>query len=194
MAMINPTTLLRADLFVKHSVGSNEQHMSLLQQIRDEQRKNPEGDPNSNDGCWRTSARFNNIEWLIQEALTLFHEARSFYKTVNDGREIIDIVTPPKLNYWTNVNHPGSRNTLHNHVKSHFSCVFYLQGTNTGPLRMVNPANTMGECNFSAPFARDFYFHPKDGDLILWPSWVPHEVETNFSTDDRINVVFDISL
>jgi Xaa-Pro aminopeptidase len=32
----------------------------------------------------------------------------------------------------------------------------------------------------------------QDGDLILWPAWVPHEVETNFSDRERVNIVFDI--
>lgn len=187
-------TLLRADMFIKHEIGTHSQHVDLLNQILLEKKRDPDGSPNSNDGCWRTSHQFNNIEWLLQEVVTLYRYAQSAYKLVNNGMENIDTTAIPKITYWSNVNKPGTRNTMHSHVSSHFSCVYYLQGTNTGPLRLINPANTLGQCNFSAPFARDFYFNPKDRDLILWPSWMPHEVETNQGTIDRVNIVFDISL
>ena len=94
--------------------------------------------------------------------------------------------------YWTNVNQPHSRNVMHSHIESHFSAVYYLQATDTGNLRLTNPANILGNCNSTAPFVKDIVFTPKDGDLIMWPSWVPHEVETNFSARERINLVFDI--
>jgi hypothetical protein len=96
--------------------------------------------------------------------------------------------------YWTNINAPLSRNVLHSHKNSIFSAVYYIQGTDTGALRLINPANTLGDCNRLSPFTRDFYFNPKDRDLILWPAWVPHEVEINESARERINIVFDIKL
>ena len=52
----------------------------------------------------------------------------------------------------------------------------------------------MTECNPSAPFTADIAINPRDGDLLLWPSWVPHEVDTNFSLKERINLAFDITI
>ena len=34
---------------------------------------------------------------------------------------------------------------------------------------------------------------PKDGLLILWPGWVPHEVEENKSDQQRINLAWGIN-
>jgi uncharacterized protein (TIGR02466 family) len=179
--------ILDASLFDKANVGQTSDYENLIEQINSI-RNTPSVD-DSNLGCWRSSHRYENIDWLISEVFNLVHQAIDYYqKDSVFARTKKDI----KLNYWTNINQPGSRNVIHSHVKSHFSCVYYLQGTNTGDLRLINPANILGDCNRSAPYARDFYFSPKDRDLILWPSWIPHEVEPNLSNRERINIVFDI--
>ena len=83
---------------------------------------------------------------------------------------------------------------MHNHTTAHFSAVYYAQAENTGELRFINPAFTLSNIISTGPFTRDFYMNPSDGDFILWPAWVPHEVETNFSNKDRVNIAFDITL
>ena len=35
---------------------------------------------------------------------------------------------------------------------------------------------------------------PKENMLIVFPSWVPHAVETNLSKEDRISLSFNFSL
>jgi uncharacterized protein (TIGR02466 family) len=35
------------------------------------------------------------------------------------------------------------------------------------------------------------YARPKVGDVLLWESWLRHEVPTNLSEDDRISVIFN---
>lgn len=189
--MINSKVILRADLFSKFNIGSSEQKENLIKQIKAEQLKEKTVN-NSNPGCWRSYYRYSDFNWLINEVLSLYAEANNLYKAANDGKDIFNINGKPNLNYWTNINSPGSRNVLHSHNSSHYSCVYYVQGTGTGDLRLLNPSNLLGNCNFTAPFTRDFYYSPKDGDLILWPAWIPHEVEPNNSSRERINIVFDI--
>ena len=42
---------------------------------------------------------------------------------------------------------------------------------------------------------KSIYNHvPKVGDLILFPSWIPHEVEVGLSDKKRITVAGDIDL
>ena len=38
------------------------------------------------------------------------------------------------------------------------------------------------------------HFTPNDGDLIIWPGWIPHEVEENPASHERINFAFNINL
>jgi uncharacterized protein (TIGR02466 family) len=35
------------------------------------------------------------------------------------------------------------------------------------------------------------YVHPAEGDVLLWESWLRHEVPMNMSEDDRISVSFN---
>lgn len=189
--MSSQSLILRADLFVKNNIGTKEQKIELMKQIREAQ-KTEKTSPNTNDGCWRSSHRFKNIDWLLNSVISLYEEADKQYCAENGGKDVFNVSGKTALDYWTNVNVPGSRNVLHSHRKSHFSCVYYVQGTGTGDLRLINPANILGDCDYIAPFARDFYYTPNDGDLILWPAWMPHEVEPNHSDRERINVVFDI--
>lgn len=183
--------ILDASLFDKSNVGSLQDYNNLITEINSI-RATTSVDA-TNDRCWRSMHNYANIDWLLTDVLNLVDQARDYYQTDS----VFATSTKDqkaKIEYWTNINSPGSRNILHSHTKSHFSCVYYVQGTGTGDLRLINPANILGDCNRSAPYVRDFYFSPKDRDLILWPSWVPHEVEPNLSTRERINIVFDITL
>lgn len=186
-------SLYEAFLDASSNIGTNEQIEGLLDQIS--QLKTAPSVSNTNEGCWRSEHTYENINWLLKEITSKVFEAIDYYGQKDtvfanaiqqiDKRQL-------KIFYWTNVNQPNSRNALHAHKSAIFSGVYYIQGTDTGALRIVNPANMLGECNNLSPFTRDFYYTPKDKDLILWPSWLPHEVEPNYSNRERINIAYDV--
>lgn len=184
-------TLFEANLFTSTGVGTDLQIQNLIEQINNI--RHMPSNYNTNDKCWRSSHIYKDIDWLLAELNVKISEAVDFYK-----KDVVffESIKNKKFEifYWTNVNSPMSRNQMHSHKSSLFSGVYYVQGTDTGALRLINPANILGDCNNFSPFTRDFYFNPTDRDLILWPSWIPHEVEINESERDRINIVFDIKL
>jgi len=188
-------SLYEAFLDASSNIGNDEQVSNLHSQI-DKIRSVP-STSNTNDDCWRSAHKYNNIDWLLKAITTKVFSAIDYYskkdRVFSDAFSQID-KTNLKIHYWTNINQPGSRNVMHSHKSAIFSGVYYLQGTETGSLRIINPANILGECNNLSPFTRDFYYDPKDRDLILWPSWLPHEVETNSSERERINIAYDVIL
>jgi len=192
--MVEKTTLFRSELFSLANIGTEEQRKDLIKEIKLIKKNNPAGADMSNYGCWRADAPCKDINWLIPEINKLLKEAVDFYAKEDIIFSQVTEYKNIKFNYWVNVNDPNSRNSVHCHKPAHFSAVYYLQATDTGPLRMINPANIYSDCNPTAPFVRNFEFNPHDGDLILWPAWMPHEVEVNFSKKERINLVFDIRL
>ena len=62
-----------------------------------------------------------------------------------------------------------------------------------GNLIFKNPANLLNDCGIKSPFTRNYKLEPKDGDLLVWPSWVPHEVDINNSDKQRINIAINVS-
>jgi uncharacterized protein (TIGR02466 family) len=183
--------IFSAEFFHRPNIGLDK--ISQLQEEILSAKKTEANTEYTNDRCWRSSRRYN-ISWLIDEVLSLANQAVNFYQDKDSVFQSSHKNKSLKINYWTNVNSPGARNVLHSHSDCCFSCVYYIQATGTGDLRLLNPANLMGKLNRQSPFTRDFYFSPVEGDLILWPAWVPHEVEPNLSNKDRINITFDITV
>ena len=186
-------SLFEAHLDATPNIGNDSQVADLLKQIS-EIRHEP-GAPRSNDGCWRSAHVYKNVDWLLKaitdkcfRAIELYSKKDHFFAQEMEtlGKHNL------KINYWTNINQPQSRNAMHSHKSAIFSGVYYIQGTDTGSLRIINPANILGDCNNSSPFTRDFNYLPQDRDLVLWPSWLPHEVEHNNSDIERINIAYDV--
>lgn len=188
-------TLYEAVLDASPNIGSDREYNDLCEQIS--RIRNTPTSSRTNDLCWRSEYKYNNIDWLLKEISSKVFRSIEYYSQKDQMfAESFKKINKNNLQifYWTNINQPLSRNVLHSHKSAIFSGVYYIQGTDTGNLRIINPANTLGECNNLSPFTRDFYYTPKDRDLILWPSWLPHEVETNNSTRERINIAYDVIL
>lgn len=195
--MRQPMTLLKADLFSYANVGTPDQRQELIDRLLALKQSGAK-DINSltnNEGCWRYSYPITDCQWLNHAVSVIMDEAFQYY--ANDLGSRITLPSEKnkiKIGSWCNINEKYARNVYHSHKKSIFSIVYYLQGTDTGRLILTNPANILNDCSDFAPYTRDFLFLPKDGDLILFPSWVPHEVEPNLSDRQRINIIFDIDI
>lgn len=186
--------LYHSDIFMKDNVGTPEQIKDLYDQIRNAQMNGSSEIKKSNDGCWRSFAKYKNDSWLLESVQEMTKKAAEFYFETDES--FLNHVPEKKIkvNYWTNVNSPGAKNVLHNHEKDTFAACFYLQAKGTGTITFVNPANLLSNCNPASPFTRCLGFEPEDNQLILWPAWVPHEVDANLSDKDRINIAFSIQV
>jgi len=189
---MNIWSVVRGDVLLKN-VGTEEQLKSLLGQALDAS-QTIESMPNSGNGCWRSDFRYNDIDWLVQEVTSSVNTAMQFY--LKEDTSYAYRVKPKhsQMDYWTNVNDKGSSNRLHTHKDYDFVAVYYIQGEGTGDLTFHNPANLLTDCNPNSPFVSRMSYQPKDGDLLLWPAWIPHEVEVNYSDRQRINIAFNIKL
>lgn len=182
--------ILRADIF-RRNVGTPEQRTQIKNHIHVKM-KTTHGFPNSNDGCWRAEIRYNNADWLYAEVHDMLEEAIQFYLKEDPAYKHVFTDKIPTVDTWTNVNKPGSSNRIHSHKECAFVGLYYVQAEGTGELTFINPANYLSDCSSNSPGTSRMSFIPKDGDLILWPAWVPHEVEVNKSNQYRINIAFNI--
>ena len=103
-------------------------------------------------------------------------------------------------NMWAIINTGGSANARHQHGNSTISGAYYVRAPkNSGDIVFYDPR--------PAPV---FYFpravssnllnaqvnaiNPKEGALILFPSYVDHSVNENLSNEERIVISFNVTI
>ena len=105
---------------------------------------------------------------------------------------------------WKNINEPGNFNISHSHPRSHFSGVLWIKTPkNCGNIVFESPEifNRYQELDsYSDEFAlktnsyMTYFFYPKEGKILIFPSSLSHQVEENKSDEDRISYSFNINL
>jgi uncharacterized protein (TIGR02466 family) len=104
------------------------------------------------------------------------------------------------LNSWVMQHLPKDYGPPHNHNNSLFSGVLYIKTSeNCGNIQFNNKVNN----NFSETIrlkyeeyniynSSSFYFKPSDGLILLFPSYLSHEILPNLSEDLRYCLSFNI--
>jgi uncharacterized protein (TIGR02466 family) len=99
---------------------------------------------------------------------------------------------------WINILPQGGVHTSHIHPHSVISGTTYVNmPTDTSAIKFEDPRSAM---MMAAPVrkkdAREemrsfFYVAPDVGDVLLWESWLRHEVPVNMAEDERISISFN---
>ena len=88
---------------------------------------------------------------------------------------------------WINYYNKGDFANIHNHAAKSYSAIFIAKSESSS-LVFKNIANIYGYGNYKTPH-KDEKINEQDGLLILFPSWVLHEVEE--CTGERITVALN---
>ena len=184
--------ILKADVLIDN-VGEEWQRNSLLSQAWYHY-QNSTSMSNTNEGCWRSSLDYLSMEWLYNSIKDMLSITLNAY--MNSDPSYKSRISPKgyRIEHWTNINDPGSSNRVHSHAEFDFVALYYIQGEGTGELTFHNPANLLTNCSMNAPFTSRMSYEPKDGDLLIWPAWMPHEVEVNKSDKKRVSIAFNIKI
>lgn len=104
-------------------------------------------------------------------------------------------------NIWVNVLEPGGSHTGHIHPHCVLSGTYYVRVPDgASSLKFEDPRLPM---MMAAPAPREdadeehrrfVYVAPKAGDLLLWESWLRHEVTPNRAASSRVSVSFNYRL
>jgi hypothetical protein len=95
--------------------------------------------------------------------------------------EILRRPGPLRCGHWFNLMGPGHRTSLHSHEENDelLSAVYYLRiPERSGDLVLQEPPVRIR-------------VRPAEGLMVLFPPWLPHAVERNESTQDRLSVAFN---
>ena len=101
---------------------------------------------------------------------------------------------------WAIINKPNDFNVIHTHPNSFLSAAYYVKAPkDAGKFVFENP-NTVATHSYPAP-ERKTEFNVKtagleieEGDLLLFPAYLPHKVNENKSSEDRIVISFNVNI
>ena len=156
------------------------------------------------------SRDYEHEPWLIAQTNPNLHEKIEFAAFKMEMIKAVSCISRDLMKYdknylvdvtgmWGCKQRPKASLHLHSHHNNIFSGVFYPEEDNDFPhIRFKKPFNseflpTVSEANI---YNSGFYFgaKPSKDNLIIFPSWLEHEVPANFSNKDRLSISFNAML
>lgn len=135
------------------------------------------------------SSNFKELEDMIRPHLV---------KYISDLEYDIDPDSLEMSNCWANIMPQGTHHSGHIHPLSVISGTYYLQmPEDSSAIKFEDPRlpmlmNTPSKIEEAKPEHQSFVsVKAKDGDLVLFESYLRHEVPANQSEDDRISISFN---
>ena len=138
----------------------------------------------------RRDPAFADLQKLLTRHAAVFADELAF-----------DLDRKPKLNsLWVNLLKPGGHHTAHIHPHSILSGTLYVEvPAGSGPIRFEDPRLPM---MMAAPVRRDeapeelrtfVTVDPRPGLLLMWESWLRHEVLAGSAKEDRLSISFNFA-
>lgn len=101
---------------------------------------------------------------------------------------------------WAIINKKGNFNIEHTHPNNYLSAAYYVKAPdNCGNFKATNPnildrhmrakSNQPNELNSISASIK-----VNEGDLLIFPAYLPHSVEENKSDEDRVIISFNIDI
>ena len=117
------------------------------------------------------------------------------------GELAFDLGRKPRLDsLWVNLLKPGGHHSAHIHPHSILSGTLYVEApTGSGSIRFEDPRLPM---MMASPVRRDdapeeyrsfVNIEPRPGLLLLWESWLRHEVLAGTANTDRLSISFNFA-
>ena len=142
------------------------------------------------DLTWR-SPFFEELKNLLDLHVKIFVEELDFDL---EGRNL-------KLeDLWINILPEGGNHSAHIHPNSVISGTTYISmPSGSSAIKFEDPRHSMmmaapSRIKDAKEYLKPFiYVNPSVGDILLWESWLRHEVPANNSSEERISISFNYS-
>ena len=171
----------------------------LLNYILELQKKDKKGNNRSNRGGWH-SPNFDLVN--PGPPINFINSFKDFLKHIIED-EIGWEYIPNKqrvVAMWAIINKKNSYNVKHNHQNCYLSSAYYIKKPeNSGDITFYDPKESKTyrfpevekHTNYSA---ESITIKPEEGDLLIFPSYLYHDVGVNLSDKERIVVSFNIDI
>ena len=184
---------------------------ALRRTILEREANQPGGLENSNVGGWH-SAR-DMTHWGGPALERVLARARALADRLTVDREGKPAPSAWRTECWANVNRRGQANKLHTHPGCFWSGTFYVDdgGVHDDPalggafafydprgvaplLAPAGKAGRAGGARVPGLESDPPEVRPRNGMMVLFPSWMPHGVQAYRGAGTRISIAFNLAL
>lgn len=179
----------------------NRDKKEFLDFVHSFRKQNPNGDAMSNLNGYQSNKSIESIKSIQNNLRPVFDHV--YWMTLNACKDL-DFVDCNVFfgSTWININDNRSCSNLeHTHPECTFSGVFYLKvPENSGYFYVKNTSinDFWGGLSLNKrnnPFnSPRIGMKPSEGDIFLFPSYLPHSVSSNLHDDERISISFNITV
>jgi len=176
-----------------------ELNIELENYILNLKKKDEKGQKKSNAGGWHSHNFDLTNDNMAKKFAKIFEK---FYKKViidemgwkyNSDRVKIE-------GMWSIINKKGSFNIQHNHPNAYLSSAYYVKHPEkSGSIKFFDPREQKSIRypkikKYGELSAATVEIAPKEGDLLIFPSYLYHAVAENLSEQDRIIISFNVDI
>ena len=171
----------------------------LLNYILELQKKDKKGNNRSNRGGWH-SPNFDLVN--PGPPIDFINSFKDFLKHIIED-EIGWEYVPNKqrvVAMWAIINKKNSYNVKHNHQNCYLSSAYYIKKPeNSGDITFYDPKEAKTYRfpeveKYTSYSEQSITIKPKEGDLLIFPSYLYHDVGINLSDEERVVVSFNIDI
>ena len=184
-------------IWVGTLANHEEINSTLLEYINNIRKRNPEGTKKSNFLGWH-SPDFDLNNQCIKD---FFGKISPMIKEVSeDMKWDIENFKVKILSCWSIINNKFASNTGHIHANSLISSAYYVSvNNNSGKIIFDDPRP--GATIKKAPYTSvgewnqgNVTVEPKNGLLVMFPSYLVHHVQPNMSDEERVIISFNLDI
>ena len=184
--VIFPTNFYIADLFDEQQ---NQKYKNFLIELS----RRKKGERRSNRNGWQS----DTFLWREEIFKSLLDQILNSTQVI--ARNLSNKESPQMVirAMWGNINPKGGFNFTHIHPSGWMSGVYYVQlPENNNEIVFQDPRSARMMDFQRSSLIKDEYFshYPKVGELLLFPSWLPHFVSPNTSDKNRISISFNVEI
>jgi len=176
-----------------------ETNKELLNYIYELQKNDKVGNSRSNRGGWH-SQNFDIVN--SGPPVNFINKFKDFLKQIISNEFGWEYVPNKQriVAMWAIINKKNNYNVKHNHQNCYLSASYYVKKPiNSGDISFYDPKEAKTHrfpdikktTNYSTQLIT---MNPVEGDLLIFPSYLHHEVGSNLSNEDRVVVSFNVDI
>lgn len=164
-------------------------------------RRSDKGMQRTNVGGWHSRRDLPGWPEPGVQALVRWAAAQATHATANWRQNGVQPApTRWRMDGWANVNPAGGAfNRAHDHsiLKWNWSGCYYLStggngdGAAGGAIVFEDRGAGLQTKSTADDARRSFRHVPTEGELLIWPSWLPHRVESHSQGSDRVSIAMN---